>query len=133
MCGIAGKVYEDKEERVAAALLRQMCQTMVHRGPDDEGFYLDKNVGLCMRRLQVIDLEGGHQPMANEDQSLWVVFNGEIYNYQELRRELEARGHHLRTASDTEVILHLFEDEGIDCLQRLRGMFALAMWDSCGE
>ena len=133
MCGIAGKVYEDKEEQVSAALLRQMCQTMVHRGPDDEGFYLEQNVGLCMRRLQVIDLEGGHQPMANEDQSLWVVFNGEIYNYQELRRELEARGHHLRTASDTEVILHLFEDEGIDCLQRLRGMFALAIWDSRGE
>ena len=130
MCGIAGKVYEDKEEQVAAALLRQMCQTMVHRGPDDEGFYLEQNVGLCMRRLQVIDLEGGHQPMANEDQSLWVVFNGEIYNYQDLRRELEERGHHLRTASDTEVILHLFEDEGIECLQRLRGMFALAIWDS---
>ena len=129
MCGIAGKVFCDREQRVDEHLLRAMCQRMVHRGPDDEGYYLEGHVGLGMRRLQVIDLEGGHQPMSNEDGSLWIVFNGEIYNYQTLRRELEDQGHAFRTASDTETILHLYEEKGLDCLQDLRGMFAFAIWD----
>jgi asparagine synthase (glutamine-hydrolysing) len=129
MCGIAGKVYADRHRQVEEGLLRAMCQAMVHRGPDDEGYYLKGQVGLGMRRLEVIDLEGGHQPMANEDESLWIVFNGEIYNHVALRQELEEKGHRFRTAADTEAILHLYEEDGLDCLQRLRGMFALALWD----
>jgi asparagine synthase (glutamine-hydrolysing) len=130
MCGIAGKVYADRERKVDEGLLRAMGQAMVHRGPDDEGYYLGGQAGLCMRRLKIIDLEGGHQPMSNEDGSLWVVFNGEVYNYRELRKDLEARGHVFRTNSDTETILHLYEEKGIECVQGLRGMFAFALWDS---
>ena len=103
---------------------------MVHRGPDDEGFYLDRELGLGNRRLSIIDLPGGHQPLANEDQTVWITFNGEIYNHRELRSELEARSHRFRTSADTETIVHLYEDHGLACLERLRGMFAFGLWDS---
>ncbi len=106
-----------------------MCQTIVHRGPDDEGIYAHGPVGLGMRRLSIIDLSGGRQPIHNEDKSVWVVFNGEIYNFPELRRELESRGHQFYTHSDTEVIVHLYEEMGSDCVKKLRGMFAIALYD----
>ena len=106
-----------------------MCQTIVHRGPDDEGVYAQGAIGLGMRRLSIIDLSGGQQPIHNEDKTVWVVFNGEIYNFPELRRELEARGHRFYTHSDTEVIVHLYEEMGADCVKRLRGMFAIALYD----
>ena len=106
-----------------------MCSTIVHRGPDDEGIYARGPAGLGMRRLSIIDLSGGRQPIHNEDQSVWVVFNGEIYNFPELRKELEQRGHKFYTHSDTEVIVHLYEDFGTDCIKKLRGMFAIALFD----
>jgi asparagine synthase (glutamine-hydrolysing) len=106
-----------------------MCQTIIHRGPDDEGIYAQGPVGLGMRRLSIIDLAGGRQPIHNEDKSVWVVFNGEIYNFPELRRELEGRGHRFYTQSDTEVIVHLYEEMGADCVKKLRGMFAIALYD----
>jgi len=129
MCGIAGKVFADKQRPVSEDLVSRMCAAMVYRGPDDEGVHFEPPVGIGMRRLKVIDLEGGHQPMANEDGSLWIVFNGEIYNYRQLRRDLEKRGHTFVTASDTEVILHLFEEEDTECFRQLLGMFAIALWD----
>jgi len=106
-----------------------MNMQIVHRGPDDDGVFIDGNVGLAMRRLSIIDLQAGHQPMANEDQNLWIVYNGEIYNHQQLRSVLESRGHRYRTCSDTETILHLYEEYGADCVQHLRGMFAFAIWN----
>jgi asparagine synthase (glutamine-hydrolysing) len=106
-----------------------MCGVMVHRGPDEEGIYLGEGVALGMRRLSIIDLAGGQQPVSNEDGSVWIVFNGEIYNYRELRRELERNGHVFRTSSDTETIVHLYEDLGPRCVERLRGMFGFAIWD----
>jgi asparagine synthase (glutamine-hydrolysing) len=129
MCGIAGIVSSDRSERIEEALVHQMCEAIVHRGPDDEGLLARNNVGLGMRRLSIIDLSGGHQPIFNEDRSTWIVFNGEIYNFPELRAELEARGHHFSTHTDTETIVHLYEDMGADCVQKLRGMFAFALWD----
>ena len=129
MCGIAGSINRERERPVKEGVLRRMCDAIEHRGPDDEGYYRDGPVGLCMRRLQVIDLAGGHQPMSNEDGSLSLVFNGEIYNYQQLRRDLEARGHSFKTNSDTETILHLYEEKGTDCVDDLLGMFAFALWD----
>ena len=130
MCGIAGKLYEERDREVDQDLLRAMCRSMAHRGPDDEGFYANGGVGLCMRRLKVLDLEGGGQPMSNEDGSVWIVFNGEIYNYRQLRADLEGKGHVFRTASDTESILHLYEEKGLGCLAELSGMFAFAIWDA---
>lgn len=129
MCGIAGILHLDGRP-VDPERLSAMTDALVHRGPDDEGFYFGAGVGLGMRRLEVIDLAGGRQPIANEDGSVQVVLNGEIYNYQELRRRLEARGHRLATASDTEVIVHLYEDHGDRCVEHLRGMFAFALWDA---
>ena len=129
MCGIVGKVYTARDRQVEEALLRSMCAAIRHRGPDDEGVYRAGSVGLGMRRLKVIDLEGGHQPMGNEEGWLWLVFNGEIYNYRQLRQELEAQGHVFRTHSDTETILHLYEQDGPAGVARLRGMFAFALWD----
>lgn len=128
MCGIAGMVVS-RDEQADAGNVRRMCQTIVHRGPDDEGIYCKGAVGLGMRRLSIIDLSGGHQPIHNEDQSIWVVFNGEIYNFPELKRELESRGHQFYTHSDTEVIVHLYEEMGSDCVRKLRGMFAIALYD----
>ena len=109
--------------------VHRMCQTIVHRGPDDEGIYARGRVGLGMRRLSIIDLSGGKQPIHNEDQTIWIVFNGEIYNFPELRSELDRRGHHFYTHSDTEVIVHLYEEMGPDCVKKLRGMFAIALYD----
>jgi asparagine synthase (glutamine-hydrolysing) len=128
MCGIAG-VITLNDSPLELDPVRRMCDAMVHRGPDDEGFYLDDHVALGMRRLSIIDLSGGHQPVHNEDQSVWVVFNGEIYNYRELRQDLIARGHQFQTASDTETIVHLYEQHGAGCVEQLRGMFAFAIWD----
>ena len=128
MCGIAGMVGQPGET-VDAATIRQMCQTLIHRGPDDEGIHVHRNVGLGIRRLSIIDLAGGHQPIHNEDQSVWLVVNGEIYNYLELRAQLERRGHRFYTKTDGEVIVHLYEEYGADCVQKLRGMFAFGLYD----
>jgi asparagine synthase (glutamine-hydrolysing) len=128
VCGIAGIVGRT-EKPVEAADVHRMCQAIVHRGPDDEGLYVRGAVGLGMRRLSIIDIAGGQQPIHNEDSTIWAVFNGEIYNYLELRSELEGRGHHFYTHSDTEVIVHLYEELGADCVRKLRGMFAIALWD----
>ena len=129
MCGIAGFVERDTTPvETREPLLHGMCDAIRHRGPDDEGVHLDGCAALGMRRLSIIDLAAGHQPMTNEDGSLWLVFNGEIYNYRELSRELAARGHLFRTASDTEAIVHAWEEWGPRAVTRLRGMFALAMW-----
>jgi asparagine synthase (glutamine-hydrolysing) len=130
MCGITGIVYLDKERNVDSAILKNMADSIFHRGPDDEGYYLNNNVGLGFRRLSIIDLSTGHQPLSNEDQSVWIVFNGEIYNYKELQADLIRQGHIFRTKSDTETIVHLYEQYGIDCLEKLRGMFAFAIWDN---
>ena len=129
MCGICG-IYNYKSRwPVPATVLHAMTTTMVHRGPDHEGYYIDDVVGLGMRRLRIIDLEGGVQPMPNEDQTIWVVFNGEIYNHKELRLDLESRGHQFRTSSDTEAIVHAYEEYGLDCVKYFNGMFAFAVWD----
>ena len=128
MCGIAGMAGK-RGDVIDVADVHRMCQTIVHRGPDDAGVYARGPVGLGMRRLSIIDLSGGKQPLHNEDQTVWVVFNGEIYNFPDLRRELEDRGHTFYTHSDTEVIVHLYEEMGADCVQKLRGMFAIALYD----
>ena len=120
----------DSDAAADRGLLDRMNGTLAHRGPDDEGSYVSGPVGLAMRRLSIIDLDSGHQPLSNEDGSIWIVFNGEIYNYPELRDELLNRGHRFRTRSDTEVIVHLYEDLAEDCVKRLNGMFAIAIWDS---
>jgi len=129
MCGICGILYCGEERRVQRDTLAQMNAQIVHRGPDDDGFFVEGNVGLAMRRLSIIDIRTGQQPISNEDKSLWIVYNGEIYNHRELRSKLEARGHRYRTKSDTETIVHLYEEYGRDCVQHLRGMFAFAIWD----
>ncbi len=128
MCGITGFVNANG----AAAdrgILERMNLAIAHRGPDDDGFYLNQNVGIAMRRLAIIDVAGGHQPIHNSDNSKWIIFNGEIYNYQALRKGIEERGHSLYTKSDTEAVLQLYDEFGPDCLQHLRGMFAFAIWD----
>jgi asparagine synthase (glutamine-hydrolysing) len=130
MCGICGIFEFDRREPFPEALIHRMNQTILHRGPDDEGIYLGSGVGFGFRRLSIIDVSGGHQPIANEDESLWVMLNGEIYNYPELRKELDSRGHRFSTHSDTETIVHLYEEYGEKCFERLRGMFAIALWDS---
>jgi asparagine synthase (glutamine-hydrolysing) len=129
MCGISG-IWNYKSNRpVEKERLAAITQLLAHRGPDGNGYYLASSLGLGHRRLSIIDLEGGRQPMCNEDGSIWIVFNGEIYNYPELRQELLAHGHSFRTHSDTEAIVHLYEQYGENCFERLRGMFALAIWD----
>jgi asparagine synthase (glutamine-hydrolysing) len=128
MCGIAG--FYLREGKASLSAVRTMCDQIRHRGPDDEGYHADGGCAIGMRRLSIIDLSTGHQPMANEDESVWVVFNGEIYNYRELRRDLLARGHRFATNSDTETLVHLYEEQGAEGLHRLRGMFAYAIWDA---
>lgn len=129
MCGICGIIEFDGNKPVNGDMLNEMCRIIRHRGPDEENCYIEGNVGLGIRRLSIIDLEGGRQPVHNEDKTVWVVCNGEIYNYIELTRELKQLGHKFYTASDTEVIVHAYEQYGERCLERFRGMFALAMWD----
>jgi asparagine synthase (glutamine-hydrolysing) len=128
MCGIAGQYRLDRPAELGE--IRGMCDQIRHRGPDDDGYHLDGPCGLGVRRLSIIDLTTGHQPMANEDGSVSVVFNGEIYNFRELRQELEERGHRFKTKSDTEVLVHLYEQEGVSGIEKLRGMFAYAVWDA---
>ena len=130
MCGIAGKVNRDPTAKVARGQIQSMLLPIAHRGPDAEGIYLDGNVGLGHVRLSIIDLNSGEQPMTNEDKTVWIVFNGEIYNFGALRERLEAKGHRFRSQSDTEVIIHAYEEFGPDCVNELRGMFAFAIWDS---
>src|SRR5579864_7212355 len=130
MCGICGIFEFDGISVIPEAHLREMCATMFHRGPDDEGIYLGDGIELGFRRLSIIDVAGGHQPIANEDGRVWVMLNGEIYNYPELRHELLQQGHRFTTNSDTETIVHLYEQCGEDCFRRLRGMFAIALWDA---
>src|SRR5580658_924806 len=127
MCGIAGYVL--RQGLAAQARVRAMCDQIRHRGPDDDGYYVSGPCAIGMRRLSIIDLATGHQPIGNEDGTLQVVFNGEIYNYQELRRNLISQGHRFQTNSDTETLLHLVEQEGTGGLAKLRGMFAFAIWD----
>lgn len=129
MCGINGVFDPGQRLPDKAAPVRHMDSQMIYRGPDDEGLYSDDQIALGMRRLSIIDVSGGHQPLFNEDRSLVIVVNGEIYNYVELMRDLKARGHVFTTASDGETILHLYEDKGVDCLADLRGMFAFILWD----
>src|SRR5271163_4596710 len=129
MCGIAGVVSATRESNITEALVHHMCEQIVYRGPDDEGLYVADGAGLGMRRLSIIDLSGGHQPVFNEDRSAWIVYNGEVYNFPELRHELGKRGHHFYTKTDTEVIIHLYEEMGAECVQKLRGMFGLAIYD----
>lgn len=145
MCGIAGGAWTVDGEPLPEDVLERMARVLVHRGPDDSGFYrsgsADRSSGgrqtagaaLAFRRLSIIDLAGGHQPLSNEDGSVWIVFNGEIYNYRELRPQLEAQGHQFRTASDTETIVHLYEQYGAECVHHLRGMFAFAIWDEAHQ
>lgn len=130
MCGIAGVLEFGTQARANPAVVRRMCDVMTHRGPDDEGIFTRGKIGLGMRRLSIVDVGGGHQPIGNEDGTIWIVFNGEIYNHAELRKDLTARGHLYRTNSDTETIIHLYEEYGKDCVGHLRGMFAFAIWDS---
>ena len=129
MCGISGVVGSLRTDR---AVLQHMNDALRHRGPDGEGMFWPESgqVGLAMRRLAIIDLNTGDQPIFNEDRSVCVIFNGEIYNFLELREELQARGHRLTTQSDTEVVVHAYEEYGVACIERLWGMFALALWDS---
>ena len=129
MCGIAGIVSAEPGDRIDAATIHRMCVAIIHRGPDDEGLFVKDGTGLGMRRLSIIDVAGGHQPVFNEDRTVWVVFNGEIYNFPELRAGLLQRGHHFSTHTDTEVIVHLYEELGADCVNQLRGMFAFALYD----
>lgn len=130
MCGICGVYNVQSGEPVSQELIEQMTGLISHRGPDDSGAYLEGNVGLGFARLSIIDLSGGHQPMSNETGDIWIVFNGEIWNYKTLRAELIEKGHHFRTKSDTETIIHAYEEYGVDCIARLHGMFGLAIWDS---
>lgn len=130
MCGICGIVEYSGRIDVPESVVHRMNETIVHRGPDDEGVFVGPGVGLGFRRLSIIDVAGGHQPIANEDDTVWVMLNGEIYNFLELHRDLVTRGHHFKTRSDTECIVHLYEEYGEDCFRRLRGMFAIALWDT---
>ena len=133
MCGICGKLAFDRQVNISPTLLKAMADAIAHRGPDDEGYYVSGQVGFGFRRLSIIDLKTGHQPISNEDGSVWIVFNGEIYNYQELRRQLQVKGHVFSTQTDTEVIVHLYEEYGEKCVEKLRGMFAFAIWDARQE
>lgn len=133
MCGLAG-IFDSKVRRpIDRNLLAAMTDSLGHRGPDGDGFHVAEGIGFGHRRLSIIDLAGGHQPLFNEDRTVWVTYNGEIYNFKELARELRARGHQFRTVCDTEVVVHAWEEWGPDCVKRFRGMFAFALWDSTTE
>jgi len=132
MCGIAGIVRNDRA-LIDRDLVVRMTEAIRHRGPDEDGFYFGDGAGLGMRRLAIIDLKSGQQPIANQDRTAWIVFNGEIYNYRELRRQLEQHGHQFHTDSDTEAIIHAYDEYGTDCPKYLRGMFAFAIWDERDE
>ncbi|HEY4953140.1 MAG TPA: asparagine synthetase B, partial [Verrucomicrobiae bacterium] len=121
MCGICGQLKIADDAPVDQETIRRMARTMIHRGPDDEGYFFDRSLGLGFRRLSIIDLSGGHQPMADAEESVWIAFNGEIYNYQELRAELESRGHKFRTRSDTEVIIHGYKEWNEKVFNHLNG------------
>jgi asparagine synthase (glutamine-hydrolysing) len=129
MCGICGQLNFARNEPVEPGIVRRMTDSIAHRGPDDEGYFFSGSLGLGFRRLSIIDLAGGHQPMSDAEEMVWVIFNGEIYNFKELRAELEQRGHHFRTQSDTEVIIHGYKEWGSDVLNHLNGMFGVAIWD----
>src|SRR5882757_11568570 len=129
MCGICGIFFQDRTRRVDRSTLASMNRQITHRGPDDEGLFVDGNVGMAMRRLSIIDVKSGHQPLSNETGDVWIVYNGEVYNHGDACKDMEARGHVYRTHSDTESIVHLYEEYGPDCVQHLRGMFAFAIWD----
>ncbi len=133
MCGICGEFDLARDVLIAEESIHRMCDVIMHRGPNDYGVHIDRHVGLGMRRLSIIDVSGGHQPIANEDKTVWIVFNGEIYNHVELRQQLVAKGHRFATATDTETIVHLYEEYGTGCLERLQGMFAFMIWDSRKE
>src|SRR5829696_9020073 len=126
MCGIVGFVNANSRPPASREVLEGMNKCIVHRGPDEDGFFVHENVALAMRRLAIIDLKGGQQPIFNQEKTAVIVFNGEIYNFQELKKDLEARGHKFDTNCDTEVIVHLYDEYGADCVQHLRGMFAFA-------
>ena len=130
MCGICGQYNFESMAPVRRAVIEAMTKSITHRGPDDEGYYLAGPLGLGFRRLSIIDLASGHQPMSDQEETVWVIFNGEIYNFLELRRELESFGHVFRTNSDTEVIIHGYKRWGDNVLNRLNGMFGLAIWDT---
>lgn len=129
MCGICGIAHKIKDHPVPPSLIDSMCQTIIHRGPDDQGVFVENNIGLGARRLSILDVEGGHQPLANEDSSVWAAHNGEIYNCPELRDELKGNGHIFKSNTDTEIFVHGYEEWGMDFFQKLRGMFATAVWD----
>src|SRR6267143_2389654 len=129
MCGICGQYNFVRNESVEPDTVRRMTESIRHRGPDDEGYFFDGPVGLGFRRLSIIDLAGGHQPMSDAEESVWVILNGEIYNFKELRAELEKRGYQFRTNSDTEVIIHGYKEWGTQVFDHLNGMFGLAIWD----
>jgi asparagine synthase (glutamine-hydrolysing) len=130
MCGIAGQFNFQRREPVERATIVRMARSIAHRGPDDEGFFIAGPVGLGFRRLSIIDLAGGHQPMSDGEEAVWIIFNGEIYNYRELRAELQSKGHQFRTNSDTEVIVHGYKEWGTEVFNRLSGMFGVAIWDA---
>src|SRR5260370_4831912 len=129
MCGICGQFNFARHDPVEPETIRRMTQTMVHRGPDDDGYFVSRSLGLGFRRLSIIDLAGGHQPMSDAGKTVWVILNGEIYNFKELRTELEQLGHVFQTRSDTEVIIHSYKEWGTEVLNHLNGMFGLAIWD----
>src|SRR5919109_665190 len=129
MCGIAGKLSPSPQAPIDRGLLIAMADAVSHRGPDASGYYTSQGIGLAHRRLSIVDVASGQQPLANESGTVWVVYNGEIYNFPSLRAELEAEGHTFRTHSDTEVIVHAYEEWGERCVERFRGMFAFALWD----
>src|SRR6476469_497637 len=133
MCGIAGIVNDNRTQPAQPYLLNAMLAAIHHRGPEVAGAYIDGPAALGHDRLSIIDLEGGLQPISNEDGTIWIICNGEVFNYIELRRELVARGHVFRTGSDSETIVHLYEERGPDCVQDLIGQFAFAIWDSRKE
>ena len=129
MCGICGQFNFARDEPVEPEIVRRMTDSIAHRGPDDEGYFFSGPLGLGFRRLSIIDLAGGHQPMSDAEETVWVIFNGEIYNFKELRAELEQRGHRFRTQSDTEVIIHGYKEWGTEVFNHLNGMFGVAIWD----